>query len=274
MMDIKDNHPNDYVSMMFFNRPMYSNNDGGAFNRTRVPLGRNYQRVIDTLWFPPATIDNPGTEIRPYDPANSEVPRASNGTATVMGFMLAYNQFSSNTSLQNYAPSPAPVGEAGGLGRKGAQRLVILETDGMANTLASANFTNNGAYNSFYNIRYPGEFPSNGGSDVVSQLYSVVNQICALDTDNPPGYSTNRKPVLIHCLAEGPIFDPSSSNSDKGPALDLLQNIQYIGATQSSPSTPLADYKIITGTGQERMDKIRQAIGAIMQDGIQVSLIR
>ena len=39
--------------------------------------------------------------------------------------MLAYNQFSGNTALQSAG--------MGGYGRKGAQRLVILETDGLAN---------------------------------------------------------------------------------------------------------------------------------------------
>lgn len=274
MLDIKNNHPNDFVSLMFFNRPQYSSNDGGTFNRPRVPLGRDYTRLIETLWFPPSTIGNPGTEIRCFDPENIEVPRASNGTCPVMGLMLAYNQLSGNASLRTHAPSPAPPGEAGGFGRNGAQKLVILETDGMANTAASASFTNAGPYNSYYKVRQPGEYPSNSGSDVPGQVYAVANRICALDTDSSPGYATPRKPVLIHCLAMGPIFEASSTNPDKADALDLLQNVQYIGSTQDSPSTPLANFKIITGTSAERMDKIRQAFSIIMQDGIQVSLIR
>ncbi|MFO0961092.1 MAG: pilus assembly protein TadG-related protein [Isosphaeraceae bacterium] len=274
MLDVKNNHPNDFVAMMFFNVPSYSSGDGGTFNRVRVPLGRNYQRIQDTLWYPPTTIDNPGTEIRMYSTDNGDVPRSSGGTTPVMGFMQAYNQFSGNTALRSWAPSPAPQGEAGGLGRRGAQRLVILETDGMANTMASANFTNSGAYNSYYNIRYPGEFPASSGSSVTSQLYAVASQICALDTASPPGYSTARKPVLIHCIGEGPVFDPAGGSPDMASALSLLQNLQYIGSTQGSASTPLASYKIIIGTSDERMAAIRQAISTIMQDGIQVSLIR
>lgn len=274
MLDVKNNHPNDFISMIFFNVPMYAANDGGTFNRVRVPLGRNYQRIQDALWYPPTTIDNPGTEIRMYDADNGDVPRASGGTTPVMGFMQAYNQFSGNTSLRTWAPSPAPVGEAGGLGRKGAQRLVILETDGMPNTLASASFNNSGAYNSYYKIRYPGEYPANSGSSVNSQLYAVANQICALDTASPPGYATGRKSVLIHCIGEGPVFDPAANSPDRANALALLQQLQYIGSTQASPSTPLASYKIITGTSEQRMAAIRQAISNIMQDGIQVSLIQ
>ena len=44
--------------------------------------------------------------------------------------MLAYNQFSGNSSLQGPG--------LGGFGRKGAQKIVILETDGMANQASGA----------------------------------------------------------------------------------------------------------------------------------------
>src|SRR5262249_50725681 len=160
-----------------------------------------YSRMIDSLWFPPTTIDNPGTEIRPYDFANNiEVPRAMGGTCYAMGLMLAYNQLSGNASLRTYNPSPAPVGDAAGLGRKGAQKLIILETDGAPNTNATANFTNSGPYNSYYNVRYNGanpggsEFPSVAGygdndPTVTGQINSICQQLVALDTANPPGYS-------------------------------------------------------------------------------------
>src|SRR5262249_4438477 len=105
ILDIQKNHPNDQVCLTFFSTPEYSAGDGGKFNRIRCPLGRNYPRMIDSLFYPPATIDNPGTypEINCYDTTNMrEVPRANGGTTPVMSFMLAYNQFSSNTSLQTY----------------------------------------------------------------------------------------------------------------------------------------------------------------------------
>ena len=274
MNDVKNNHPNDFASLMFFNSPMYSLNDGGTFNRARQPLGRNYNRLSDALWFPLTTIDNPGTEVRPFDTANADVPRSSNGTATVMGLMLAYNQLSGNTGLRTWAPSPAPSGEAGGFGRQGAQKLVILETDGVANEAPSAGLTNAGAYNSYYNIRQPGEYPTYTNNNVPTQLYAVANQICALDTASPPGYSSTRKPVYIHCIAFGSMFEPSNGNPNAAAALTLLQNIQYIGGTQASASTALPSYKVIIGTPQQRMDNLRQAFSTIMQDGVQVSLIR
>jgi hypothetical protein len=287
LRDCQTNHPNDVVTLIMFSVPNNSSGAGtygGRFNRVRAPLGRNYPRMIDSLWFPPSTIDNPGTEIRPYDYANNiEVPRAMGGTCYSMGFMQAYNQFSGNTSLQSYNPSPAPTGDAGGLGRKGAQKMIILETDGAPNTTATAGFTNAGPYQSYYNIRYNSanptgsEYPSVGGySDndptVTSQIFSICQQVVAQDTANPPGYSTSRKPVLIHTIAFGPVFDATSPGHTA--ALQTLQQVQYIGNTQSSPSDPLPAYKIVTGDDATIVSELRTAISNIMQSEVPVSLIR
>jgi hypothetical protein len=198
--------------------------------------------------------------------------------------MLAYNQFSSNTSLQTYNPSPAPTGDAGGLGRKGAQKVIILETDGLPNTLASANLTNNGANNSYYNIRYnstnpsASDFPSVSGStdnssSVTSQIYSICQQLVAQTTANPPGYSTSSKPVLIHTIAFGPVFAPSSPK--RASALATLQEIQYIGNSQSDSTTSLPDYKIVVGSDAAVAQDLQTAITTIMTARVvPVSLLR
>src|SRR5205085_2149705 len=136
----------------------------------------------------------------------------------------AYNQFSSANGLQNYNSSQ-PSGDAGGNGRQGAQKVIIFETDGAPNTTATAaNFTNAGAYKSYYNIRYNSnnpagsEFPIVGfdydnGATVLANIYAICNQICALDSASPPGYSSTNKKVKIHCIGFGPEFDPSSSTA-------------------------------------------------------------
>jgi hypothetical protein len=282
IIDIKNNHPNDYVALSFFSSPQYSAGGSGQFNRVRSPLGRHYTRMIDTLFYPPITIDDPVTypEIRPYDAEFlREAPRARGATCPVMSLMHAYNQFSANPILRNHAPPPSPEGEVGGLGRVGAQKIVILMTDGVANTPAHADLVNLGAHQSYYRIRIPGEYPSNSAGphgSVANQIYAVANQLCALETANPPGYSTPRKPVIIHCVAFGQLFDPNvapGASAARNDALAILQQLQYIGKTQSSPSQPLPDYKIIIGSTEERVTRMQQCFQRIMQDTVSVTLI-
>jgi Flp pilus assembly protein TadG len=284
LLDMKQNHPNDFLSLIFFSAPMYSPGEPDTrmrFNRVRAPMGQDYDRLINSLWYPLHYLDT-GEEISPYDTAVEkrirEAPFAAGSTCYPMGLMLAYNQFSSASDLRSYNDTPgAPYGDAGGLGRVGASKLLIFESDGLVTTRAFAAFTNNGAHNSYYNVRAPDEFPSNSGSDPTTQTYDIVGRICALESDSPPGYSTERKPVLVHCLAFGTIFEPDSTNPEKQEALDRLQMMQFIGGQaggeQVTASTPLPDYKRITGTASARIAKLKKAFSQIMQGGIQVSLI-
>lgn len=281
LSDIKTNHPNDLVSLAMFSSPMTSasNSSGARFNRVRVGLGRDYDRMLDSLWYPPETIGNPNATVRPYDSDNLEVPRAMGGTCYAMPLMLAYNQFSNNSSLLTYNPGQ-PSGDAGGNGRKGAQKLIIFETDGAPNTTAQATFVNGGPHKSYYRVRFnsnnPGssEFPTgvNGYSDnastVTSQVYSLCNQICALETAGSPGYSSASKKVQIHCLGFGPVFEAGSSG--RAAAVATLNQMQTIGnVTDGMPS-----YKLITGDEATMISNMQKAFTQILQNGIQVSLIR
>ena len=76
----------------------------------------------------------------------------------------------------------------------------------------------------------------------------------------------------MHCIAFGPIFDGSSPT--QAAALSTLQEIQYIGSVQSSPSTPLDNFKIITGSPTAMTTNLQQALDKIMEDGVQVVLIK
>ncbi len=167
LTDMYNNNPNDQVSLIYFSTPASGANDtsGNRFNRVRVGLGQNYSNMQDSLWYPPATVGNSSATVTPYDSNNIEVPRAQGGTCYAYALMLAYNQFSGNTTLQTYNPAQ-PAGDAGGNGRKGAQKIIIFETDGAPNTTAAANFTNAGPYQSYYNIRYNS---ANPGSQRVSE---------------------------------------------------------------------------------------------------------
>ena len=278
LTDVNNNHPNDLVSLAFFSVPKTSSSDTSAnrFNRVRVPLGRDYNSMQESLWYPPTTIGNSNATVRPYDSNNLEVPRAMGGTCYSYPLMLAYNQFSSNASLRTYNSSGA-TGDAGGNGRKGAQKLLIFETDGAPNTLASASFTNSGSGNSYYNVRIngtSGEFPSgvSGTSDnsstVRTQIYDLCTQLAADDTDSPPGYSSGAKKMKIHCIGFGPAFDPSSSSA--ADSTETLNQMQIRGnVTDGMPS-----YKIVYGTETQVVSKLQQAFTKIMQDFVQVTLIQ
>jgi Flp pilus assembly protein TadG len=270
--DIQTNHPNDMLSMIFFSVPQSSATDtsGTRFNRVRVALGQNYTNLVESLWYPPATLGNSSATVTPYDSNNLEVPRAMGGTCYAMGLMLAYNQFSSNASLQTYNPGQ-PAGDAGGNGRQGAQKIIIFETDGAPNTTASANFVNNGAYQSYYQVRYNSTNPSasdfpnsiNGYSDnnatVTSQIYSICTQICASTSSG--GFSTPSHPVLINCIA----FGPQGVNG-----LPTLNQMQTIGSvTDGMPS-----YKVISGNASTIIANLQTAIDKILETGVQVSLIQ
>ncbi len=184
--DVRTNHPNNLVALMMFSHPRASANADGRFNRPRVGLGRNYDRMQEALWYPPTTLGNSGATIRPYDDDNYEVPRAVGGTCYSMGLMQAYNQFSGNTTLQSFNPYE-PTGDAGGNGRHGAQKIIILETDGMPTHTANASLVNAGSHNSYYAVRFKtggaggSEYPTSVGqySENSSTVTAQVYDLCA-----------------------------------------------------------------------------------------------
>ena len=174
---MQNNHPNDYVGLSFFSTPMYTSGDGGHFNCTMVPMGQSYQNLIDSLWFPPTTVTGGASSITPYDNDMNNVPRANGGTCPGMSFIVAYNMLSSSVSnLRTYAtPEPQYRGSAGGLGRKGADRLVIFETDGAPNTRAVASIVNSGS-DSYYPIRVVDPANLNGLEQPVSNWRQLYEQ--------------------------------------------------------------------------------------------------
>jgi hypothetical protein len=282
LQDIQNNHPNDLVSMILFNRPQFSTDPPGvgAFNKAQSNLSRDYQSMINSLWYPP----NSGTsDVRIYDSNETQSPHAGSdytyNTATSYGLMLAYNQFSGNSALQTQA--------VGGLGRKGAQRLVILETDGMANVDShpTSGFTSNGL-NSYYNI-LPGQTITSGAYDQ-NALLQVVQAICNKANGTPgsspgyasnpgyPGFATTGKPVLIQTLVFGALFESAAASTLQSTIVSLMQQISSIGGTTfpSSASDPTNGYKWIVGDQASRTSNLRQAFVKAMDDGASVSLVR
>jgi hypothetical protein len=119
------------------------------------------------------------------------------------------------------------------------------------------------------------EFPT-GGTYANSEVYSVVQQICALDTASPPGYSTSRKPAQVYGIGFGDMFDPANaSNSGQSTALTFLQTVQYYGGVSSDTTgSNFPTWQRIYGDNATRQDKLRTAITKILQAGVQVSLIQ
>lgn len=282
--DIKNNHPNDFLGMAFFSAPKTSAAGSGHHNCAVVPLGRNYQQLKDSLWFPPSTVTGTATEITPYDADFDQVPRANGGTAPGMGFMIAYNQLSNSVAnLRLYAtPSTTYRGNAGGLGRKGASRIIIFETDGAPNSRAYAAIKNSGS-DSYYPIRI--KDPSNlssssntewpaSGTYSGTEVYSVVQQIAALDTASPPGMGTTRHPAQVFPIGYGSMFDPTNASTSQTTALTFLQTVAYNGNTAADTTgANFPDKYRVYGTNQQRIDRMQAAFTSIMQTGTQVSLI-
>lgn len=284
--DIKNNHPSDYIALCYFSTPKYSSGSG-QYNAPVVPLGRQYDKLKQSLWFPPSTINNGVAEISMYGADMNNVPRANGGTSPGMGFMLAYNLLSTSNSVRTYPqPQASYRGVLGGLGRKGAARLVIFETDGAPNTGSTATLKGSGS-DWYYPIRLynPGdysdsknvEWPSNPAY-ANSDVYAVIDQICALDTANPPGHSTKRKPVQIFAIGYGSLFDPANAGAQQTTALTFLQTVQYKGGTATDMlPTSFPDNQRIYGPNEGtggRLDRMQKAFSSIMQAGVQVSLIQ
>jgi hypothetical protein len=172
--------------------------------------------------------------------------------------------------------------------------MIIFETDGFPNTRSvSTNFGGSGnpaglagsGSDSYFPIRIGnpqnlGDATKNvewpvGGTYADSEVYTIVQQICAQGTASPPGYSTTRMPVFIHCIGYGSIFDPAYPGAGQTHALTFLQTIQFYGSTakDTNPANFPA-WKQIYGTPAQRIANMQTAFTNIMQSGVQVSLVQ
>ena len=269
LQDIQNNHPNDLVVLCMFSRPPYQGEPAavGQFPYARNNLGNNYTTMINSLWYPP---NSGSADVRPWDANDQQAPGAHAdydcNTATDYGLMLAYNQLSCSSVLQNATVGGQSV-TAGGFGRKGAQKIVILETDGMVNQASTATFVNAGANNSYYNLTAAGNRRriERGGRRLGPQRRHA-DLALATDNTNGPGYATSQMPVVIHCIAFGAIFEPTASGSEQASAVTFLQSISTIGGTTfpSSSTDPVNGYKWCIGTLSQRQAKLQQAFTTIM----------
>ncbi len=302
-----------------------------------MPLGQDYNRMTDVLWFPRYLVNNfkstpadKTTEISPFDYTYNQtsgtntsvpgvmasVPRSVGGTCSPYSMMLAYNQFSgdSSTAVFGGGASTPYYGVAGGLGRNGAQKMIIFETDGVASATATGSASNldpaaspllvaQGA-NSYFKVRQtdnpsppnPLEYPDyvyGPPDNAVKQTKLMADLMTNYTTSSTsPGFATSRKPVKINCIAFGSLFYPGNNAVPPGgsqpaqtQALGLLQYMQYKGGVQNDPTTPLDPSRIINQSvwddganppdpTSSRKAALQRAFSQSMQDTIGVVLIR
>jgi hypothetical protein len=264
LTDIQLNHPNDWASLVFFSTEP-------AYATARVSMSRNYTQMKNALFFPYSllnSLSDTSQQLVPYTYSSSsnsisysgagDVPNARGATCPMMGFQVAYNQFSTASGFS---------------GRRGATKVVVFETDGVPNSTCSGVFQNNGAYNSYYTGSIGTTmFVGSNSPSATNPALSAVTNICALTTAATPGYSTTKNPARVHSIAFGDLFEVN--NTDSQAALAFVLNVQKNGNTSSSSDTSIESYKIITGDYNTRITNLQQAFQRIMQSGIQVSLIQ
>ena len=153
----------------------------------------------------------------------------------------------------------------------------------MANVSTKVNFTSSVSgttNNSYYNVG-PADQVKLDNIPADQCALNVATRLCAMTTDmtSGPGFATLSKPVLIHVLVFGAVFEVvAQPPAQQAQAFTLCQQLSAIGGTGFPSSiTNTSDpnyYKICTGTQDQRASKLKQAFINIMDSNIPVSLIR
>jgi len=291
--DIKNNHPNDMASLIYFSGSV-------GYNTARVGMGKDYTRMQNALFYPFSLLDtlsNASSTVRPYtsgwssssnpsalnDSTDTNIPNAGTQTGPQMGLMVAYNELGfANTGSKTFT------------GRKGTTKVVIFETDGVPNMSFNGTLTKTGSGESgrwYYSSIGTPNFA--GGSTLLNvppkdKARAVVRQITASNSDGIPGFSTPRNPARVHAIAFGELFEPTTPSPMKAASLRFLTAVQIDGKTTPTPSGSWDNdsldyntlfvnrepYKIIIGDYSTRIEKMRLALERIMQGGVQVALIQ
>ena len=142
--DVRNNRPNDYIGMVMFSAS-YSSSTPTGFNGPRVEIGQNYTRLKNALFYPKSLLvaidgGNTTSEVRPYDTSFNvaitpdEIPNANGSTDPNTGLAYAFNVLSPSVLTSTNAATASPQGYGTLKGRRGAAKMVIIETDGVPNT--------------------------------------------------------------------------------------------------------------------------------------------
>ena len=118
--------------------------------------------------------------------------------------------------------------------------------------------------------------PVTSGTDPATSCENVATKICALDTASPPGYAQPQRPVEIHCIAFGAIFESTASGSEQANAISFLQSLSNTGGTTfpSSASDPDNGYKWCIGTLSDRQVEAPTAFTKILDETESIILVK
>jgi hypothetical protein len=97
----------------------------------------------------------------------------------------------------------------------------------------------------------------------LSQIYGLVQTLAST-------YGTSRNPFRLYAIGFGPVFQGANASS----ALATLQTMQYYAGTQSSASTALSTTQVITGTDTQMSANMISAYTTILENGVQIALIK
>jgi hypothetical protein len=284
---VQNNHPNDTLGMVMFS--------ASANNGPRVAQGQNYTALQNALWYPNSLLStiNLGnsttsitSEVCPYTTsfgnnlAANDIPNAQGSTDPDTGLTYAFNLLSASNQL----PS-ATYGTA----RRGASKMVILETDGVPNTMRGTTSSAGMVPTTLgYDTYYPtstwcGSQQASGDPTVMAAAYTVAQQITkpmtttgqAQGSSANSGLSLPNAPAYIYPIAFGDLFDTNlAPNATFRPtALQFLATIAYYGNTGTSSATSPASGQIITGDYGTRINLLQTCFQDIFQSGVTVALI-
>lgn len=269
--DVKNNHPNDYAGLVMFST---------SYNGVRVGLSQNFKRLKNGLFYPKSLLTaidggNVTNEYRPYSDTSlngytdGEVPNAGGSTDPNTGLAYAFNVLSPSTIT-------AAQSAGAGAGRRGAQKIIIFETDGVPNYSRTATFVPRG-YNSYYTVSGGGN-ETQGSTTVQQKSFDIISQIVKQSaltattsgTGPDSGLSLPNAPARVYPIAFGDLFDEELAPGAyfRDTAKSFLNQCAARGGTGSLPET-----QIITGPYSQRITRLRDCLERIFQGGVTVALI-
>jgi hypothetical protein len=279
---LQNDHPNDTLGMVMF--------AAAAYNGPRVAQGQNYTALKNALFYPNSLLSaiNGGdttTEESPYTSSfgnallGSEIPNANGETDPNTGLAYAFNLLSSSNQL------PSTYGSA----RRGASKLIILETDGVPNcfrgtTGASGMVPTTLGYDTYFptSTYFSGNL-GDGAAATMTQATNVVQQIVmpmaasgqAQGSSANSGLSLPNAPAQVYPIAFGDLFDPNLAPNAtiRTTALQFLANVAATGNTGPAGATTLPSGQIIIGDYNTRISTLQTCLQNIFQSGVTVALI-